>query len=197
MTEFKRTKTPYPKTIKRHSRGRPTLFGTKIDMEQIEKLIMDGWTDKKIIDFLGIEKNVWYTWKKDHPEIQESVDWRRAHDHLIERKLSEVARGYSHPEEKVFLGPGGQIVTHETTKHYPPNVSAIQFWLTNRQKNDWRHQQSLALTGANGGPVEIASKPKKISLSDFSEEELALITSAGRKLSASKEEEEPPEAEEL
>lgn len=178
---FKRTKKPRKREIKRHP-WRPTIFGTKVDKEQVKKLILDGWNDKKVADFLNITKEAWIKWKNEQEDLLNLEDWRRQHSHLIERKLSEVARGYSHPEEKIFLGPGGTVVRAETMKHYPPNVQAIQYWLNNQMKKDWKSHEQLSITGKGDGPLQVETRPKKISLSDFTEEELALIASAGKKL---------------
>ena len=180
--EFKRTKKPR-KVYKKTPMNRPCLFDSKTDITQVEKLIREGWSNKKIADFLQIEEITWIEWKKKQPALSKLMDWRAKGDHLVEHSLLEVATGYSHPEEKVFLGPGGSVVTHETRKHYPPSVPAIQFWLTNRRRADWSVQQRMELTGKGGGPIEVHTKPKKITLEDFTEEELALIASAGKKLS--------------
>lgn len=180
--EFKRTKQPRKREIVRHPAHRPCVAGTKVDAEQIKKLIQEGWTDHKIVNFLGVSDVVWHTWKREHPELLKYQDWRAEFDGKIERSLAEVARGYSHPEEKVFLGPGGTIVTHETTKHYPPHVGAIQYWLNNRKKGEWSNHQELALMGRHGGAIQLETRPKQVCLDDFTEEELAMLIAAGKKL---------------
>jgi hypothetical protein len=59
---------------------------------------------------------------------------------LIEATLFQRATGYSHKEEKIFCSEG-QIVTHETTKHYPPDPTSMIFWLKNREPDRWKDKQ--------------------------------------------------------
>lgn len=179
--EFKRTKQPM-KEYRKHPAHRPCVAGTKVDAEQIKMLIQEGWTDTKILNFLGVSELTWHKWKKDHPELSKLNDWKREFTGKIERSLAAVAVGYEHPEEKIFLGPGGKIVTHETTKHYPPSVDAIKYWLNNQKKGEWSNAQEVALMGKHGGAIQIESKPKQICLEDFTEDELALLIAAGKKL---------------
>lgn len=190
--EFKRTKQPRRECTK-HPAHRPCIAGTKVDAEQIKKLIQEGWTDKKILDFLGVSEVTWQEWKKNHPELIKLQDWRKEFDDKIVRSLAELAVGYSHPEEKIFLGPGGSIVTYETTKQYPPHEGAIKYWLNNRKRGEWSNQQELALMGKHGGAIQLETRPKQICLDDFTEEELAMLIAAGKKLNVKEEEEEEEE----
>ena len=34
----------------------------------------------------------------------------------------------------------GEIVTHQTTKHYPPDTTAAAIWLNNRKPDRWRNK---------------------------------------------------------
>lgn len=178
--EFKRTKQPM-KAYTTHAAHRPCVAGTKVDAEQIKKLIQEGWTDKKIVNFLGVSELTWWKWKKEHPELSKLNDWKQEFTGKIERSLAAVAVGYEHPEEKVFCN-GGILTTYNTIKHYPPSVDAIKYWLNNQKKGEWSSQQELALMGKHGGAIQLETRPKQICLEDFTEEELAMLIAAGKKL---------------
>lgn len=46
----------------------------------------------------------------------------------VKSKLMMRIDGYNHVEEKVFCN-NGDIVTHETIKHYPPDVKAMEIYV--------------------------------------------------------------------
>lgn len=120
--------------------GRPSKFGT-VDKAQVEKLARAGWTDIQMAEFFGVAESTWHKWKADQPEFSESLtDWKAEADHKVERSLFERATGYTHPEEKIFQN-NGEIIRAETLKHYPPDTTAIIFWLKNRMRDQYRDQQ--------------------------------------------------------
>jgi hypothetical protein len=51
--------------------------------------------------------------------------------------LFQRAIGFSHEVEKVVQS-GGKPVTVKYTEHYPPDTTALVFWLKNRQRGRWR-----------------------------------------------------------
>lgn len=123
--------------------GRPSKFD-KIDKAQIEKLARKGWTDAEMADFHGVTDRTWDNWKKAHPEFFRSLkDWKAEADEKVERSLFERAAGYTHPEEKIFQHEG-RVVRAETTKHYPPDSTAMIFWLKNRRPEDWRDKHEVS-----------------------------------------------------
>jgi len=119
--------------------GRPSKFDC-IDMDQVRKLVEYGHDDKFCASFFGITERTWNNWKKDHPDFFQSLkDWKATADEHVERALFEKARGYSHPEDKIF----GNGLVIETVKHYPPDTTAAIFWLKNRQVERWRDKQEV------------------------------------------------------
>ena len=122
--------------------GRPSKFGT-VDKEQVEKLALAGWTDAQMAEFFKVDERTWHRWKDADPKFCQSLkDWKVEADSRVERSLFERATGYSHPEEKLFQA-GGEIIRAETTKHYPPDTTAMIFWLKNRKPEDWRDKQEI------------------------------------------------------
>jgi hypothetical protein len=102
-----------------------------------------GATDAQVAEELGVSDTTIYNWKVKHPEFfatqRENKDLA---DSKVEKSLFERACGYSVPEEKVFCN-GGEITTHMSRKHYPPETTACIFWLKNRKPDDWRDSRNV------------------------------------------------------
>lgn len=119
-------------------KGRPSKADL-IDKDQLKILYLDGKTDQEIADFFKISRRALVNWRKKNPEFILTLkdDWKKAADHRVERSLYERACGYSHPEDKIFNNNGEALVV-PTTKHYPPDSTAMIFWLKNRRPEQWR-----------------------------------------------------------
>lgn len=132
--------------------ARPTKFKAEY-CDQAHKLVLLGAIDKDLANFFEVTEQTVNNWKIDFPEFFESLKLgKEESDNRVKESLYRRATGYSHPEEKVF-NHQGEIISHQTTKHYPPDSTAMIFWLKNRQPEEWRDRQEL--TGKDGGPIEI------------------------------------------
>ena len=122
--------------------GQPTSYKKEYN-EQARKLCLLGATDKVLADFFNVCERTINNWKEEHPEFLQSL---RAGKLIADANVSEAlynrACGYSHPEEKVFNFQG-EIITKNTTKHYPPDTAAAFTWLKNRQGDIWREKSEL------------------------------------------------------
>ena len=78
-------------------------------------------------------------------------------DANVAKRFYNRARGYEHPEDKIFLYEGSPVIV-STVKHYPPDTQAAIFWLMNRQPRLWKDKKSLELSGVDGGPIETETK---------------------------------------
>ncbi len=129
--------------------GRPTKY-EGLDLEQVEVLAREGWTDSQMAAFFGVAESTWHLWKTKHTKFSESLrSWKEFADEKVERSLYERACGYTHKEEKVFCSLG-EIKTHETLKHYPPDSTAMIYWLKNRQPEKWRDKQQVDNISSDG-----------------------------------------------
>ena len=132
--------------------GRPTKF-TTIVKKQIIKLSQDGWTDEEISQLVGISYVTFYDWKKNKPEFAKAIkDGKEEWDNQIVQALRDRALGYSCPETKVFCNAMGEITTKEVVKYYPPDPTSIIFWLSNRQRENWKRN---AETGTVTEPITL------------------------------------------
>ena len=120
-----------------------------VNLEQVAKLMKAGMDDPFIADFLGISIQKFRGLKRKYPMFADLCDdWRKFATERVERALYERAVGYEHPEEKVFCDKG-EIITHEQTKHYPPDVGAAKYWLNNRKSKEWKEKQEVELTATD------------------------------------------------
>jgi len=127
--------------------GQPTLYREEYNDKACKLCEKHAFTDKDLAEVFDVTETTINNWKKEHPQFFKSVKEGKAfRDVRVERSLYERANGYSHPEEKVFIHQG-EIVTHETTKHYPPDTAAAFIWLKNRQPERWRDKIEVQTTG--------------------------------------------------
>ena len=133
--------------------GRPTKYKEEY-CEQAKKLTLLGATDKQLADFFNVAESTIYVWKLEHEEFSEALKLGKDEaDDRVEESLYRRAIGYSHPEEKVFNN-GGEIITHEVMKHYPPDSTSLIFWLKNRRKDEWRDSHKHELSGIDDEPIK-------------------------------------------
>lgn len=120
-------------------RGRPSQYREEFD-EQARKLCMMGATDKQLAAFFEVSEQTVNAWKVQHPSFFESLKAGKIlADAEVAHSLYRRAIGYSHPEDDI-KSVGGEIIITPTTKHYPPDSTAMIFWLKNRQPEKWRAQ---------------------------------------------------------
>ena len=134
-----------------------------------------GATDENIAEFLLVSERTINTWKLKHPSFLQSLkQGKDSADAEIAHALFHRARGYVHPETKVFCSDG-DIITHDVLRVYPPDTTACIFWLKNRQRHNWRDRHDI-LTGPTEellSLLEIVDGKTKGQLPDPSEEQEA------------------------
>ena len=119
--------------------GRPTKKNN-LDYDVLKMMFQKGCTDLEVAKALRIHQRTLQRWKTDNPDFCRIVrDWKDEADNVIEKSMYERAKGYSHPEEKIFNGLDG-IISVDTVKHYPPDTAAGKFWLTNRRPKEWKEK---------------------------------------------------------
>lgn len=100
---------------------------------------MNGLTDEQIASNMGINVRTFYTWKDKYKEIASALETGRVlADMQVFNALYKSALGYEFTEKTVETLSDGSVTRKEVTKHYPPNVQAIIFYLTNRRPDKWK-----------------------------------------------------------
>ena len=123
-------------------RGRPTDYKEEYNI-QVEKLCKLGATDKEIADFFNVQESTINNWKLAHPDFLESIKrGKLIADMEVTDSLYKRANGYEHKEDKIFNHNGKPLIV-PTIKHYPPDPTAMIFWLKNRRSKEWRDKQEI------------------------------------------------------
>jgi len=126
--------------------GRPSKYKPEYE-ELAYKYCLLGAIDDELAKFFEVDVATINRWKIDYPVFCESLkNGREIADAEVSKKLYHRARGYSHPEDKIFLHEGEPVIV-PTIKHYPPDATSMIFWLKNRQRGKWRDKTEHELTG--------------------------------------------------
>jgi hypothetical protein len=142
--------------------GRPSKYKPEY-CDQVYKLCLLGATDAQISDFIGISESTFNEWKKEYPLLSESIkDGKERADAEIAKSLYHRAKGYEHPEDKIFYDKDKGPIIVNTTKHYPPEPLAIAYWLNNRRGGQWKQKQEVEVSGEAVIEVKIPGWDKEV-----------------------------------
>jgi hypothetical protein len=118
--------------------GRPTKYKAEYAI-QAKKLCSLGAIDTEIADFLNIDISTLYRWKNKHKGFCEAIKLgKEPANERAKLALYHRALGYSHPEDKI-LSVNGEVQVIPTVKHYPPDSTALIFFLRNRLPEEFRN----------------------------------------------------------
>jgi hypothetical protein len=133
-------------TKKKHAGGRPTKYRKTYPRNvKVEAENNAPFTDEQIASLFGVSEQTVKTWYKRYPEFLSSIKKAKAiSDDKVERSLFERATGYSVPDVHVSNYEGSVTLT-PIIKHYPPDPTAMIFWLKNRRPKVWRDKKELDL----------------------------------------------------
>ena len=119
--------------------GRPTKYKEEY-VEQAYNLTLLGGDDSTLSRAFGVPESTINAWKVKHLAFRESLkNGKEKADASVGRSLYQRATGYSHPDVDIKMWKG-KIIKTDIIKHYPPDSTAMIFWLKNRQKQWWREK---------------------------------------------------------
>lgn len=126
--------------------GRPSGYKTEF-AEQARKLCKLGATNADLADFFGVTFQTINNWRVAHQEFFDALKiGKEETDQQVERSLYQRAMGYSCNEDDIRV-VNNEIVITPTIKHYPPDTTAMIFWLKNRKPLEWRDKQEIEHSG--------------------------------------------------
>jgi hypothetical protein len=118
--------------------GRPSSFKPEF-VEMATKLCMLGLTDKELATVFDVSEKTLNTWKTKHTEFLVALKAGKViADANVAHSLYQLATGYSHASEEIFIVQG-KVRRVKTVKQYAPNAAAGIFWTRNRRKENWRN----------------------------------------------------------
>lgn len=118
---------------------------------EVEMWASMGLSESQIAFNLGISRATLENYKRDHLDILESLKrGKNQADFKVENSLYKKATGYETKEtvaakvKDIYYDDKGnkcqkeRLDTVEVIKEIPPDVTAIKFWLINRNKGRWK-----------------------------------------------------------
>lgn len=139
------------------AKGKYAKWLLRDNLLRLQAWARDGLSDEQIAHNIGITTTTLYDWKKKYPDFSEALArGKEVVDIEVENALLKRAKGYDFVEitseliaDKNARNKAVMKVTKRVTRHVPPDVKAIVFWLTNR-KPEWRDKQEKELSGNIG-----------------------------------------------
>ena len=113
----------------------------------LEAWARDGYTLTDIARRIGINLDTLVIWKKKYEPIRAALSiGKELVDYKVENALLKSALGYRTKDVKVTTtmryGKVVETIKETTDREVAPNVTAIQMWLYNRQKDKWKNMSS-------------------------------------------------------
>lgn len=136
--------------------GRPTKYDADFHPKQVLKYALLGLTDKQIAGVFDISEATLNNWKNEYPKFLESIRagktdadanvastlYKRSLGHTQKKQFAFKVKAY---DDKDRLIEKVEIV--EVEEYYPPSDSAINLWLTNRQRGNWGNKSEVEHSG--------------------------------------------------
>lgn len=134
--------------------GRPSKYKPEFAKAAV-KLCALGATDAQLADFFEVSVSTINLWKVQHKGFSESIKVpKAAADERVEQSLFRRAMGYEHDEVDIRVIANALVQT-PIRKYYPPDSTAMIFWLKNRKPTEWRDKQEVE----HSGGVTIVATP--------------------------------------
>src|SRR4029077_17335633 len=137
------TKKKDPNELQKRGR-KPVPFKHEY-IEQIGKLCEFGRIDDEIAYFFNVSPRTFDNWKNNHPELMRVLKiGKEIADQRVSRSLYSRAVGYNYEAVKIFMPANRENPVYAPyVEHIPPDVTALIFWLKNRDPQHWRDSQQL------------------------------------------------------
>jgi hypothetical protein len=112
--------------------GRPSKYEERFD-DEVRAFMADGYSLAAFAGKIGVSYSTVRLWEQEHPNFSAAVkDGRAGAVYWWEQRGREMAEGKS-----------------------DGNATSIIFGLKNRAPEEWKDKTEQALTGADGGPVQV------------------------------------------
>lgn len=130
------------------SRGRPCKYQTHVQPRLDEiKTMCQTMTEEQIADTLGVSISAWCEYKKQFPELAETIKkGRLALVPVLRSTLIRKAQGFTYTEKKTIIEMGVVVREEIIEKASLPDVAALNLLLKNYDAENWANDpQTLKL----------------------------------------------------
>lgn len=157
---------------KKYTKPGPKSGFRQTHADKAYKMALYGLTEDEMVGIMDIPINTWRVWKRNHPELQEALDkGRTLADIEVSHAAYKKAVGFEIDDIHVSVTPSGKVVTTPIKKYFPPDMKAIQMWLSNRSKGRWTIMNHHKVEHSG----EIRHRQEEVNLKDFSTDELKAL----------------------
>lgn len=117
----------------------------KEKLEQIAEWVMSGLSMKQVAEKIGISRKQLYEWKDKYSDIRDTLNKSmEVADNEVENALYKKCLGYKETVKEIRVDKDGKQQPAMVREIYiQPDVTAIKFWLANRQKDKWREKVEI------------------------------------------------------
>lgn len=122
------------------------------NLDKVREMIESGASHGDLANYFGVGNDVISGWKKSHPEFRaaiiEAKESRRIEQvSKVESALYRRAVGYEveQVDETVMTNADGEIyntIEKKSKKHIPPDQKSIEFFLKNKDPENWEKSSS-------------------------------------------------------
>ena len=117
---------------------------TALDIQKAEVAALTCKTTEEFCEFLDIDELTFKIWATKSPGYIKAVNkWKELATIEIERSLAKRATGFTKKTKKDVVTRAGTIETLETETYYPPDTAAVQFWLKNKNPEEWKDKSEV------------------------------------------------------
>lgn len=116
----------------------------------------EGWTINMIASKLKIKKSTLYKWMQAHEDLRDAINEGRDYfdSRVAESSLLKRVKGFTYTEKQLVkeTSAEGEVRNKiiNTKKKVLPDVTAIIFWLKNRQGDRWKDKHDIEVQGGEG-----------------------------------------------
>ena len=145
---------PMAKSRKKRTNPNYSIYTDHVsrNLDKVKELIESGASHKDLANYFGVGNDVISLWKKAHPEFRaaiiEAKESRRIEQvSKVESALYKRALGYDaeQTDTTVTTDANGNIITtteKTSKKHIPADQKSIEFFLKNRDPENWAKSSS-------------------------------------------------------
>lgn len=138
-----------PRDNGKHPGGRPPKYHESHPHRAFKLISRNGIPQEDLAVAFGVTDACISQWKDEHPEFLKAINdaWYAWTTGEVKKALARRAVGFTVPEEKVFCNGEGLVTKVQTKRYYPPDTSALMYWLNNRAKDEWAYATRVEHSG--------------------------------------------------